>query len=75
MTGRDVPVPYHPDAVPWNEADGILWSDDTTRDLIAALDRGDSIEDVANYLQYYESTVRARMQELGLNERSSREQS
>lgn len=61
--------PYHPDATPRNEADGIPWSENSTRDLIAALNNGDSLEEIANYLQYSQSTVRAKMRELGLEER------
>ncbi len=61
--------PYHPDATPWNEADGIAWSEDTTRDLIAALEQGQSVEEIVDYLQYSEGTVRAKMQELGLKEK------
>jgi DNA-binding NarL/FixJ family response regulator len=60
---------YHPDAPPWNEANGIPWSETSTRDLIAALEQGSSIQEIANYLQYSENTVRAKMQELGLNKR------
>ena len=50
------PNSYDPDATPWNEADGIPWSDNSTRDLIAALEKGDSIEEIANY----SSILRAR---------------
>jgi DNA-binding NarL/FixJ family response regulator len=64
-----MPNPYHPDATPWNEADGIAWSESSTRDLIAALEQGDSIEEIANYLQYSKETVRAKIGELGLKER------
>lgn len=67
MPSKDQPAfPYDPEATPWNEADGIAWSETNTRDLIAALEHGDPIGDIANYLQYCESTVRAKMQELGL---------
>ena len=60
MPNQDQPAcPYHPEATPWNNADGIAWSETTTHDLIAALEQGDSVEDVANYLQYSEETVRA----------------
>jgi hypothetical protein len=45
------PNPYNPDATPWNEADGIPWSESSTRDLITGLEQGDSIEDIAHYLQ------------------------
>ena len=62
-------VTYDPKAAPWNEADDIPWSEDTTRDLIAALGHGDGVEEIAVYLQYSEATVRAKMEELGLKER------
>ena len=64
------PNSYHPYATPWNEADHIPWSESSTRDRIAALQRGDSIEKKATYLQFSESTVRAKIQELGLKEGS-----
>jgi hypothetical protein len=35
------------------------------------LDRGDPIGEIADYLQYSEGTVRAKMRELGLEERPS----
>ena len=35
-------VTYDPKAAPWNEADDIPWSEDTTRDLITALGHGDA---------------------------------
>jgi hypothetical protein len=60
---------YDPDATPWNEADGIPWSDMTTEDLVAVLNDGCSIEEAAIYLQYSEATIRAKMKELGLKER------
>lgn len=66
MTGT---FPYNPQATPWNEADGIPWSDDSTRDLIAALENGDTVAEAAMYLQYTEETVRAKMKELGLEVR------
>lgn len=71
MSDTIAPKAYHPDAVPWNEADGIPWSETCTRDLIAALLEGEAVEEIANFLQYYESTVRSKMQELGLEERVS----
>ena len=64
------PNPYHTDATPWNEAVGIPWSENSTRNLIAALEQGDNIEEIANYLQCSEETVRAKMGELGFVRRS-----
>ncbi len=66
-----MPNPYHPDATPWNEADGIVWSESSTRDRIAALEKGDSIEELANYRQYSPDTVGAKIGELRLEERRS----
>jgi len=64
----ETPNAYNPNATPWNEADGTPWSETCTRDLIAALEEGDTVEEIANHLQYYESTVRAKIRELGLRE-------
>jgi hypothetical protein len=58
-----------PTATPWNEAGGIPWSEMTTEDLVAVLKEGCSVEEAAIYLQYSEATVRAKMRELGLEER------
>ena len=70
MPNQDQPAfPYNDHATPWNEADGIPWSENSTRDLIAALEDGDSVEEIADYLQYSNETVRAKMEELGLEER------
>jgi hypothetical protein len=66
---RNSPNPYHPDAAPWNESDGIPWSEETTRDLIAALEQRQTVDQIVDYLQYSEGTVRAKMQELGLKEK------
>ncbi len=66
---RHTPNPYQPDATPWNEADGIPWSEETTRDLIAALEGGQTVDQIVDYLQYSEGTVRAKMPELGLKEK------
>jgi hypothetical protein len=63
---------YDPDATPWNEADGIPWSDMTTEDLVAALNEGCTVEESAIYLQYSEITIRAKMDELGLKEQTRR---
>ena len=63
---------YNPNAAPWNEADGIPWSEETTRDLIAALEQGISVKEIVDYLQYSEDTVRAKMQELDLKEKTTR---
>jgi hypothetical protein len=46
--------PSDPHAAPWNEADNIAWSEDTTRNLIA-------VEEAATFLQYYKGTVRLKM--------------
>ena len=43
----EIGVTYDPKAAPWNEADEIPWSEDTTRDLIAALVHGDGVEEIA----------------------------
>jgi hypothetical protein len=64
----ETPYTHNSKAIPWNEADGIPWSATCTRDLIAALEEGDTVEEIANFLQYYESTVRAKIRELGLRE-------
>ncbi len=64
--------PYDPHAAPWNEADNIAWNEDTTRDLIASLDGGATVEEAAMFLQYYEGTVRLKMKELGLKEQPHR---
>jgi hypothetical protein len=37
----------------------------TIRDLIEALEHGDSVQEIATYLQYLVETVRAKMRELG----------
>ena len=42
MPPRLTPNLYHPDAVPWNEADAIIWFENSTCELIAALEQGDS---------------------------------
>ena len=68
MTGT---FPYNPEATPLNEADGIAWSDDSTRDLIAALQNGDTVAEAAMCLQYSEKTVRTKMKELGLEARAA----
>jgi DNA-binding NarL/FixJ family response regulator len=69
MPNQDQPAfPYNAHATPWKEADGIAWSENSTRDLIAALAQGDSVQEIANYLQYSVETVRAKMRELGLEE-------
>ena len=41
----------------------------TTRDLKGALAAGDSVKEIAMFLQYSEQTVRAKMRELGLKAR------
>ena len=58
---------YDPNAVPMNEAEGIQWSDATTRDLKAAIADDDSLKEIALFLQYSEPTVRAKAKELGLS--------
>ena len=63
---------YDPNAMPWNEADGIPWDEGTTEDLKAALKAGNSVPDIAVFLQYSEETVRAKIKELGLNRRPIR---
>lgn len=60
---------YGAGALPMNEAEGIPWSDETTDDLKRAIETGDSIEEIAVFLQFSEATVRAKMKELGLSER------
>jgi hypothetical protein len=55
---------YDPNATHWNEADGIPWDEDTTLDLKAALEAGNSIKGIAVFLQYSEETVRAKIKEL-----------
>ena len=59
----DANAPY------WNEADGIPWDDLTTADLKSALANGDSVEEIAIYLQFSPETVRQKMAELGLKAR------
>jgi hypothetical protein len=63
---------FDPKATPWNEPEGRdrgnPWSDDTTDDLKRALEHGDTVEEIAMFLQYWPKTVRAKMKELGLEE-------
>lgn len=59
---------YDANAMPVNEAESLPWSDETTDDLKRALKYGDSIEEIAMFLQYSVETVRTKMQELGLSE-------
>jgi hypothetical protein len=61
--------PYDLNATPWNEADGIARSQETTDDLKRSLAKGDTVEEAAMFLQYWPKTVRAKMRELGLEER------
>jgi hypothetical protein len=67
---------YDPKATPWNEPEGKEpgnpWSGETTEDLKRALANGDTVEEAAMFLQYWPKTVRAKMKELGLKERSRR---
>jgi DNA-binding NarL/FixJ family response regulator len=62
---------YDPNATPLNEAEpeGNPWSEMTTRDLKAAIEAGDSVKEIAMFLQYSEATVRAKMRELSLKAR------
>ena len=61
---------YDPKAPMLNEADNIPWSDMTTEDLKASLEHGDTVAEIAVFLQFSGETVRAKMKELGLASRS-----
>jgi hypothetical protein len=61
--------PYSPNGPYWNEADDIPWSEDTTDDLKRSLASGETVEEAAVFLQYSPKTVRAKMKELGLEEK------
>ena len=67
---------FDPKATPWNEPNGRdrgnAWTDETTEDLKRALENGDTVEEIAIFLQYWPKTVRAKMKELGLKEKSRR---
>ena len=45
---------YYPNATPLNEAEpeGNPWSEMTTTDLKAAIEAGDSVKEIAMFLQY-----------------------
>ena len=62
---------FDPNAMPWN--DGAPWSAAEKRYLREALESGDTIEEVAQFLQRTESDLRAKMHELGLAEPSAEE--
>jgi hypothetical protein len=53
-----------PSARPWN--DGTLWSDADIDDLMGELASGESIDEIAMYLERTESDVREKVKELGL---------
>jgi hypothetical protein len=67
MRPRKVHHPYDPNARPWNAA--TPWSEIAVRDLNASLEHGSTVEETAIFLQRDEGEVRAKLRELGLDEK------
>jgi hypothetical protein len=55
---------YDPNAAGWNE--GKPWSEEAIRDLVKSIELGDTVAEIAVFLQRSEAKIREKIAELGL---------